>query len=237
VGAGQSNDVSINNRELDVARWSDIGFFQSIFRALPNRISASDAFRILPLQRSHIKTEIAILLAANLKGRYRLGYKEVGSVLEHAAHIENEGAVLWNIVVPGARLAHSFAHPGIKTRHFYNVSDKAVTHVFDIEYIESADQIKKKKGIYRFLLTPRKIGWKKWRDSFYWMKITNIYRLKRAHRLHDFGKYKDGRPLLIRRNYVIITDPHFQHYNKSIKRREIMSDYIGDLLRPRLTPY
>lgn len=45
--------------------------------------------------------EKAILIAASQKRRFRLGFKEVGSILAHAAHIEKAGAVLWNIVVPG----------------------------------------------------------------------------------------------------------------------------------------
>ena len=46
----------------------------------------------------------------------------------------------------------------------------------------------------------------------------------------DFNKVKDGKPLENCRNYGIVIDPDFQHFNHIITRREIMSEYIGDLL-------
>jgi len=174
--------------------------------------------------------EKAIIIAANLKGDFRLENKDVGNVLAHASHIEKEGAVLWSIVKPGQRIGNSFPHPEIKRGYFYNVTDKAVTHVFDIEYIKTSGQIRGKRSACRYLIDSRKLGWKEWRDEFYWMKITGIYRLKRDHQIQDFKKVSDNKPLEYLRNYSVVVDPHFQHYNNKITRREIMSDYIGDLL-------
>lgn len=175
-------------------------------------------------------TEKAIVIAANLKGDFRQENKNVGNVLAHASHIEKEGAVLWSIVKPGQGSGKSFPHPNIKRGYFYNVTDKAVTHVFDIAYCDTSDQMPDKRSIHKFLTDARKLGWKERCDEFYWMKITGIYRLKREHSLHDFKKYKDHKSLPNCRNYAIVVDPHFQHYNDKITRREIMSDYIGDLL-------
>jgi len=174
--------------------------------------------------------EKALIIAANLKRNFAPEYKDVGNVLAHASRIEKEGAVLWNFSKPNRGVSHSFPHPEIKRGYFYNVADKAATHVFDIEYIRNADQIKEKRSIYRYLIESRKPSWKEERDETYWMKITTIYRLKREHSLHDFRKYADQKPLVICRNYAIVVDPHFQHHNEQITRREIMSDYIGDLL-------
>lgn len=173
--------------------------------------------------------EKAIIVAANLKGDYR-GGPTIGSILAHASHIEKEGAVLWSIVPSRRIIKNSFAHPEIKRGYFYNVTDKAVSHAFDIEYIRTANQTKEKRGIYKYLLEARKLEWKSRRDVFYWVKITSIYRLKREHQLKDFNKYEDGKPLPNCRNYVLVADPHFQHYNTKVTRREIMSDYIADLL-------
>lgn len=173
----------------------------------------------------------AIILAANLKGDFRPENKNVGNVLAHASHIEKEGAVLWSIVKPGQQNGNPFPHPEIKRGYFYNVTDKAITHVFDIEYFNTADEIPEdKRIIQRYLIDSRKTGWKDRREEFYWMKISGIYRLKREHHLHDFKKYKNRKPLLLCRNYAIVVDSHFQHYNDKVTRREIMSDYIGDLL-------
>lgn len=171
----------------------------------------------------------AIIIAANLKGDY-YGGPTIGSILAHASHIEKESAVLWSILPSGRVIKNSFAHPEIKRGYFYNVTDKAVSHAFDIEYIKTVNQIKEKRGIFKYLLESRKRGWRERRDEFYWVKITNIYRLKREHRLQDFKKYDDGSPLPNCRNYVFVIDCHFQHYNTKITRREIMSDYIADLL-------
>lgn len=171
----------------------------------------------------------AIIIAANLKGDF-YGGPTIGSILAHASHIEKEGAVLWSILPSGRVIKNSFAHPEIKRGYFYNVTDKAVSHAFDIEYIKTANQIKEKRGIYKYLLESRKHSWRERRDEFYWVKITGIYRLKRNHQLQDFKKYKDDKSLPNCRNYAIVIDPYFQHYNNKITRREIMSDYIGDLL-------
>lgn len=175
------------------------------------------------------RNDKAIVIAANLKGNFRPENKNVGNVLVHASHIEKEGAVLWSMK-PGRRGGASFPHPDIKRGYFYNVTDKAVTHVFDIEYCNTVNQIPEKRKVYKYLIDSRKPEWKKRRDEFYWMKITGIYRLKREHPLCDFNKYKDQKPLPNCRNYAIIIDPHFRHHNNIITRREIMSDYIGDLL-------
>jgi hypothetical protein len=173
----------------------------------------------------------AIIIAANLKGDFLPEYKNVGNVLAHASHIEKEGAVLWSIVKPSQRNGKSFPHHEIKRGYFYNVTDKAVTHVFDIEYCNTADQLREnKRKVQRYLIDSRKPVWKNQRDKFYWMKIKGIYRLKREHPLRDFKKYEDQKPLSNCRNYAIIIDYHFKHHNDKITRREIMSDYIGDLL-------
>ena len=174
--------------------------------------------------------EKAIIIAANLRGNFRPGNESVGNVLEHAIHIEKNGAVMWSIVKPGQWLGISFPHPEIERGYFYNVTDKAVTHTFDIDFIKTKDQIREKRSIYKYLLESRKDGWKNLPDLFYWVKINNIYRLKKAHSLNDFKKINDGEPVLRCQNYVIIFDPLFKYHSEIITRREIMTDYIGDLL-------
>lgn len=171
----------------------------------------------------------AIIIAANLKGNFEPSNKDVGNVLAHASLIEKEGAALWGIVPPGKERGVPFRHPDIRRGYFYNVTDKAVTHVFECAYIRSGVDLGERKA-KRFLIEARKEQWIDRRDRFYWAKITNIYRLQRVHKLEDFTKVSNNKPLEHLRNYAIVCDPMFKHHNSTITRREVMSDYIADLL-------
>jgi hypothetical protein len=173
--------------------------------------------------------EKAIIIAANLKGDFKSG-PDIGSILAHASHIEKEGAVLWSIVPPGKKRTNPFPHPGIRRGYFYNVSERAVTHMFTVEYIKAGADITEKRKAFRYLPDVRKPDWKDWRNYFYWLKITGIYRLRKDHTIRDFKKISDKKPLQYLRNYSPIIDPKFAYYQKKVTRREIMSDYIGDLL-------
>lgn len=173
--------------------------------------------------------EKAIIIAANLKGDFESG-PDIGSILAHASHIEKEGAVLWSIVPPGQNRTNPFPHPGIRRGYFYNVPERAVTHVFTVEYIKAGADIIEKRKDFRYLTDVRKPDWKDGRNYFYWMKITGIYRLRKDHTIRDFKKISDKKPLQYLRNYSVIIDPKFAYYQKKVTRREIMSDYIGDLL-------
>lgn len=173
--------------------------------------------------------EKAIIIAANLKGDFESG-PDIGSILAHASHIEKEGAVLWSLVPPGQNRTNPFPHPEIRQGYFYNVSERAVTHVFTVEYIKAGADITEKRKAFRYLPDVRKPAWKDGRNYFYWMKITGIYRLRKDHTIRDFKKISDKKPLQYLRNYSVVIDPKFAYYQKKVTRREIMSDYIGDLL-------
>lgn len=177
----------------------------------------------------------AILISANLKANYAPGTENVGNILAHASHIEKAGAALWGIAISGdkSKSFTHFPHPEIKKGYFYSVADKAVTHVIDIEFIKTANEIetaKLKREISGYLIESRKGYWKDGSDSFFWMKMLNIYKLKKSHALQDFNLYSTNESIRNCRNYAIVNDPEYKHHNRLITRREIMHDYIADLL-------
>ena len=80
------------------------------------------------------------------------------------------------------------------------------------------------------MIEARKDVWKDGRESFYWAKITKIYRMIRSHKLQDFIKVVDNKPLEHVRNYAIVYASKYKHHDSIVSRREIMGDHIADLL-------
>lgn len=173
--------------------------------------------------------EKAIIIAANLKGYFGSDAIDVGNILAHASVIESEGAVFWSIIRKNGYNQKPFLYPDIKRGYFYSVTDKAVTHVFNIDYIQSGELLAE-RGAQRFMIPARKDRWSNRRGYYYWVKISAIYRLKKEHPLMDFKTFKKNSPVGNCRNYTIVLDPHFAYHNWKVTRREIMSDYIADLL-------
>lgn len=174
--------------------------------------------------------EKAIIIAANLKGFFGTDAIDVGNILAHASVIEGEGAVFWSIRRNNGYSQKPFPYPDIKRGYFYSVTDKAVTHVFNIDYIQSGELLTE-GGAQRFMIPARKNRWaKNRRGYYYWVKISAIYRLKKEHPLRDFDTFRGKSPVGNCRNYTIVLDRHFACHNWKVTRREIMSDYIADLL-------
>src|SRR3990167_2988300 len=153
--------------------------------------------------------EKAIIIAANLKGNFRSDNIDVGNILAHASVIESEGAVFWSIVRKNGYNQKPFLYPDIKRGYFYSVTDKAVTHVFNIDYIQSGELLTERRA-QRFMIPARKNGWSKdLRGYYYWVKISAIYRLKKEHPLSDFKTFRKSSPVGNCRNYTLVFYPHF----------------------------
>jgi hypothetical protein len=180
--------------------------------------------------------EKAILIPANPNLKYDGGGDE-GSILAHAVRIEEEGADFWRLVVPGSRKARDFPHGDVRAGYLYDVHEKRVTHVCKIEWIKPLSDVhfrEANKYLAQKFKTRRKFEHSA--KSFYAVKITNIFGLKRVHRPEDFLKCDDGKPVERVMNYCIVQDPHFAHHNRDMTRGEIMSTHIADLLlRGRVT--
>jgi len=174
--------------------------------------------------------EKAILIPANPDLEFTGGGSE-GSIIAHAVRIEDKGADIWRLIVPGNREASDFPHGDIRTAYLYDVREKGVTHVCEIAWVKPLSDIgfrEARKYMAEKFKTRRSFEQRaKW---FYALKITNIFVLKRVHRPEDFLKYADGKPVVRVRNYCIVQDPHFVHHGKQVTRGEIMSNHMADLL-------
>ena len=178
----------------------------------------------------------AILIPANPDLEFA-GGKDAGNVIAHAVTIEEKGADLWSLVVPGGGEASDFPHSDIRAGYLYDVRKKGVTHVCDIEWIRPRSDVGYREFVNntgrRFKNRRDFVQSAKW---FYAVKMTNIFALKRVHRPQDFVKWEDGKPVVKVMNYCIVRDPHFVHYNRHMTRGEIMSDHMAALLlRGRVT--
>jgi hypothetical protein len=160
-----------------------------------------------------------------------------GSIIAHAVRIEDKGADIWRLIVPGNREAGDFPHGDIRTGYLYDVRERGVTHVCEIAWIKPLSDIgfrEARNYMAEKFKTRRSFEQRaKW---FYALKITNIFVLKRVHRPEDFLKYDDGKPVERVMNYCIVENPHFAHHDKHVTRREIMSNHMAELLlRGRVT--
>jgi len=201
------------------------------------RVQASDDF-VAERGRFEVEMEKAILIPANPNRRYK-GEGDEGSIIAHAIRIEDKDkrADCWRLVVPGSGEASNFPHRGIRAGYLYDVREKGVTHVCEIEWIKPLSGVgfkEARKYLAEKFKNRRNFEQRaKW---FYAVKITNIFALKRVHRPEEFLKYEDGKPVKRVRNYCIVQDRHFKHHDKHVTRGEIMSNHMADLLlRGRVT--
>ena len=186
--------------------------------------------------QTEAQMEKAILIPANPHLEYVGGGNE-GSIIAHAVRIEDKGADIWRLVVPGNRQARDFPHDDIRTGYLYDVHEKRVTHVCEIKWIKPLLGVsfrEVRKYVAEKFKTRRQFEQRG--KSFYAIKIVNILALKRIHCPKEFSKYADGKPVERVMNYCIVQDPHFAHHDKHVTRGEIMSTHMADLLlRGRVT--
>lgn len=181
----------------------------------------------------------SLLIPANPKRKYAHGGSEIGSILTHAAHIEENGGVLWELVIPGGGSiedAHMKHSEEIQTGYLYDVPSKKVTHKIDIEWIKNYEEIswqEIKKFTQKSRLKaayPTREIFQEGYSAFFYILIRNIFLLKTPRQLHDFKKVSDGSPVSNLRNYAVVEDSAYAHFDRSITRADIMSEFIADLL-------
>ena len=180
--------------------------------------------------------EKAILIPANPDLEFT-GGRDSGSIIAHAVLIEEKGADYWCLVVPGSGEASDFPHPDIRAGYLYDVRERGVTHVCEIEWIKPLSDVGFREARnYTGLKLKNRRDFEQWAKWLYAAKITNIFALKRVHRPEDFLKCRDRKPVERVRNYCIVQDPRFVHHDKHVTRGEIMSNHMADLLlRGRVT--
>ena len=183
-----------------------------------------------------MEKEKAILIPANPNLRYEGDINE-GSIIAHAVRIEEEGADIWCLAVPGNWEGSDFPHVGIRTGYLYDVPEKRVSHLCKIEWIKPLSRVRfgeaNKYSAARFR-TRR--DFERGSKGLYAVKITSILALKRVHQPEDFLKYDNAKPVERVMNYCIVENPHFAHHDKHVTRGAIMSNHMADLLlRGRVT--
>lgn len=180
--------------------------------------------------------EKAILIPANPDLEFT-GGRDSGSIIAHAVVIEEKGADYWCLVVPGSGEASDFPHADIRAGYLYNVREKGVTHVCRISWIKHLSGVGFREfGNYTGVKHKDRRDFEQWAKRLYAAKIMSIFALRRVHRPEDFLKCSDRKPVMRVRNYCIVQDPHFAHYDKDVTRGEIMSNHMADLLlRGRVT--
>jgi hypothetical protein len=173
----------------------------------------------------------AILIPANPKRDFGGEAGNEGSIIAHAIKIEEEGAVIWRLMMPGNHYSIDFPNQDIHTGYIYDSSEKRVTHVCEISWIKQMSE-EAFREVKRLSLGDLKPGpdYDR-RTTYFWiLKISGIYALKQAHRLRDFKKYWSAKPVSILRTYSIIRDPDYAHHDKHVTRGEILSNHMADLL-------
>jgi hypothetical protein len=174
--------------------------------------------------------EKAILIPANPNLRYESGSNE-GSIIAHAVRIEEEGADIWCLVVPGNWEGSDFHHGDIRVGYLYDVPEKRVTHLCKIEWIKPFSRVRfREANKYSAVRFKTRRSFEQRSKGLYAVKITSILALKRGHRPEDFLKYDNGKPVERVMNYCIVENPHFAHHDKHVTRGEIMSNHMADLL-------
>lgn len=129
---------------------------------------------------------------------------------------DKHGAVYWD-------LAKASPHLDVHTAYFYDIEERAVAFKANVEFMAPKQSIRKEEE--RYIGNWRKINWNMPQDSGQvWLKLNNIFPLKRRHRLLDFQKASDGRKLERVRNFAIVKDPHF----KNVKTRFSLAQYFDD---------
>ena len=174
----------------------------------------------------------ALLIPANPARVFGGEAGNEGSIIAHAIKIEEEGAVIWRLMMPGNHYSIDFPHQDIRRGYIYDSSEKRVTHVCDISWIKQMSELSFRE-VRRLCLGELRPGpdYDR-RTTYFWIiKITSIYALKTTHRIQDFKKFSNGEPLSsILRTYAIIRDPEYAHHDKHVTRGEIISNHMADLL-------
>lgn len=150
------------------------------------------------------------------------GGSAIGSLAAHKMFADRHGAVFWD-------LTRASTHDDIKTAYFYDTDEKAVTYKAKIEYIKPKEEIDPKEE--KYIPNWRKVNWEdEQTPGQIWLKLKDIFPLKRKHALSDFLKASDGKRLKRVQNFAIVKDPNFKEEKIRFSTENFIDDYIHRLV-------
>jgi len=150
------------------------------------------------------------------------GGSAIGSLLAHKMFADKKGAVFWD-------LARAREYEDVKVAYFYDTDEKTVTFKAKIEYVKTKKKIALEEE--RFIPNWRKVNWEgKQEPGQVWLKLTDIFPLKRKHLLSDFRKVSDGERLRRVQNFAIVMDPDYKEERTVFSMERFVDDYIYRLV-------
>jgi len=153
------------------------------------------------------------------------GGSAIGSLIAHKMFADQHGAVYWD-------LARACSHSDINVAYFYDSSLRAVTFKAKVDLIEPKENINVKEE--KYVPNWRKINWEmKQTPGQVWLKLRDIFPLKRKHKLTDFRKVSDGKRLKRVQNFAIVKDPGFKEEKKQFLLNQFIDDYVYRLVSKR----
>jgi len=146
------------------------------------------------------------------------GGTAIGSLIAHKMFADKQGAVYWD-------LEKGSCSTDINTAYFYETEEGAATYKAKVDFIDKKDNIKPNEE--KYIPNWRKINWQmKQSPGQVWVKLRDIFPLKRKHPLADFRKAIDGDVLRRVQNFAIVDDPAFVAIPSRFSLNEFVDDYI-----------
>lgn len=150
------------------------------------------------------------------------GGSAIGSLVAHKMFADQYGAVFWELI-------RVKPYDDIKTAYFYDTDEKAVTYKAKIEYMKTKEKIDPKEE--KYVPSWRRVSWEnKQIPGQVWLKLKDIFPLKRKHSLSDFQKIRDGKNLKRVQNFAIVKDSIFKEEKIRFSIEKFVDDYIYRLV-------
>lgn len=157
-------------------------------------------------------SEKAIIVAANPYRYYRISPDKtdsrLGDVEYHRDHLNNIGAVFWDMVPSGTNTS-SWNHPDVDLGFFYIAGEQKVKYWMKIEYIKPWNEVDR-AGEGRYIPDLRQSYLKFYWDraqNYFAIKIKEINPLKPGRKLDEFERANTGEKVQHVQNYVLIKIP------------------------------
>jgi hypothetical protein len=146
------------------------------------------------------------------------GGSAIGSLAAHKMFADKYGSVFWD-------LARSSPHHDVIVAYFYDVQERAVTFKSKVEFMELKNNINPNEE--KYIPNWRKVNWEdKQTPGQVWLKLRDIFPLKRKHNLSDFEKISDGKKLKRVQNFAIVKDPRFKEEKIRFSLDHFLDDYV-----------
>jgi len=153
------------------------------------------------------------------------GGSAIGSLPAHKMFADKHGSVFWDLAKAGS-------HYDIGIAYFYDTEEKAVTFKCKVEFMEPKENINPKEE--KYIPNWRKINWEdEQTPGQVWLKLKDIFPLKRKHGLSDFQKVSDGKKLKRVQNFAIVKDPRFKEERMRFSLDRFVDDYVYRLVSHR----